>query len=81
MVMVFLYDLTLWCCWKKIEIAIALVDATADFFAATKRLILVSVLYFFVSLMVFALWLAGIIGIMSLNNITYDPYVYEGKLI
>lgn len=70
------YDLLLWCNWKKVEIAIALVDATADFFAATKRLILVSVLYFFVSLVIFSLWIAGMAGIASLNDITANPNVF-----
>jgi hypothetical protein len=41
------FDLMLWCYWSSFKEAIAIVDATADFFVATKRIIFVSIGSFF----------------------------------
>jgi len=41
------FDLMLWCYWSSFKEAIAIVDATADFFVATKRIIFVSISSFF----------------------------------
>jgi hypothetical protein len=41
------FDLMLWCYWTSFKEAIAIVDATADFFVATKRIIFVSIGSFF----------------------------------
>lgn len=42
-----IFDLLLWCYWSSFKEAIAIVDATADFFVATKRIIFVSISSFF----------------------------------
>lgn len=76
---VVLYDLSLWRNWRKVEIAIAIVDATAEFFAATKRIILVSVLYSVVCMAIYVVWFAGIAGIISLNDITASTTSPQGK--
>jgi hypothetical protein len=68
-----IFNLLLCCFWKQVKVAIAVIDATADFFAATKRIILVSVLYFFVTLAFILVWFAAVGCIMSLNTITADP--------
>merc|ERR1712166_84158 len=41
----------IWCNRTSLETAIAIIDASADFFIDTKRLILVSIMYFFVAIM------------------------------
>jgi hypothetical protein len=64
-----LYNMVLWCYWTTMKIAIALVDATADFFAATKRVIFVSCFYFFVTLIVTLFWLVGMSLVATLNPI------------
>lgn len=51
------------------KIGIALVDATADFFVATKRIILVSCFYFFVTILVTLFCFVGMALVASLNEI------------
>ena len=65
-----IYVLVMWCYWKNVETAIAIIDATADFYAATKRIVLVSMFYFFVTAVIMLLWAVAIGGIISLNDIT-----------
>lgn len=75
MIVVFsIFNMFLCCFWKQIEVAIAVIDATADFFAATKRIVFTSILYFFVTFIVFVAWIAAVSGVMSLNDIqpTYE---------
>lgn len=74
-----LFNCLLCCFWKSIKIAIALIDATADFFAATKRIIFVSLVYFVVTIVVFIVWMAGMACITSLNTITVDMTTLQGK--
>ena len=64
-----LYNMVLWCYWTTMKIAIALVDATADFFAATKRVIIVSCFYFFVTIFVTVFGLVGMAMVATLNPI------------
>lgn len=49
--------------------AIAIIDATADFVVATKRLALVTVIYFFVGLLLIILWAFGVVGVFALNDV------------
>jgi len=74
-----LFNMCLCCFWKQVKVAIAVIDATADFFAATKRIILVSVFYFFVTLVFLVLWFAAVGCIMSLNTITSSSTEVQGK--
>jgi len=59
-----------YCNRNSLETAIAIVDASADFFMATKRIVLVSTIYFIISMLFFLLWIAGQICVMSLNSFT-----------
>jgi len=46
------------CCYRKsLETAIAIIDAAADFLMDTKRIIIVSILYSFVSFFCFLIWI------------------------
>lgn len=70
MILIFvLFNLLLFCFRKSIHIAIAVLDATADFFASTKRILLTPILFFFVTLIVLVLWGAGFTGVMGLNKV------------
>lgn len=64
-----LFNMILWCCWTTMKIAIALVDATADFFAATKRIIFVSLFYFLVTVITLIIGLVGMALVATLNPI------------
>jgi hypothetical protein len=62
-----LFNCMMWCYWTKMKIAIAIIDSAADFMVATKRISLVTILYFFVGAFVFILWGVGFIGVVSTN--------------
>jgi len=74
-----LFNLALCCFWKQVKVAIAVIDATADFMAATKRIVFTPVLYFFVTLIVFIAWFAGAGCVLSLNTITASTTDVQGK--
>ena len=76
-----LYNLILWCKWRSIKVAIAVIDATADFFAATTRIVLTSVAAFVITLVVILIWTAGVAGVVSLNNISASTTSAQGKII
>jgi len=74
-----LYNLILCCFWTQMRIATALIGATADFFAATKRMILVSVFYFFVTVVIVLFWVASAVSVTGLNTITASTDGLQGK--
>jgi len=57
-----------YCNRNSLETAIAIVDASADFFIATKRIVFVSLGYFMISMLFVLLWIAGQVCVMSLNT-------------
>ena len=59
-----LYDVILYCKWTQVKIAIAIVDATADFFVANKRVLLVSIANF-VATCLWALFFAGCVAAIA----------------
>jgi len=82
MIAVFLiFNMIICCLWKSVKVAIAVIDATADFFAATKRIIFVSVLNFIIMLIVVIVWFAGLACVASLNDISSNPNIIQGKTI
>mmetsp|Transcript_8407 Transcript_8407/g.14060 ORF Transcript_8407/g.14060 Transcript_8407/m.14060 type:complete len:127 (-) Transcript_8407:950-1330(-) len=62
-----IFNLLMCCYWKSLKQAIAIIDAAADFFVATKRLVLVSIFFFFVSMVMVLLWTVAMIFILSLS--------------
>lgn len=58
-VMGLLFVCCIYCNRNSLETAIAIVDASADFFIATKRIVIVSMVYFVISVLFFFLWVAG----------------------
>jgi hypothetical protein len=55
-----------------LETAIAIVDATADFFMATKRVVFVSLVYFMLALGLLVPWVIGEMSLVALNKFE-DP--------
>lgn len=51
---------------KSLEVAIAIVDATADFMVSTKRIVAISLGYYIVSIIVVALWVVMSLILASL---------------
>lgn len=58
-----------WCKRHSLETAIAIIDASADFFVATKRLVLVSVMYFVISVIFVIVWLVALLCVASFAEI------------
>ena len=56
-----------------------MLDATADFFAATKRIVFVSIFYFFITLLLIPFWIGGAACVTGLNKITASPDGLQGK--
>ena len=64
-----IFNLMLWCYWSKLQIAIAVIDSTADFMVATKRISFVTIFYFIWSFILLVIWGFGLIGIISQGKI------------
>jgi hypothetical protein len=64
-----IFNCMLWCYWSKLQVAIAVIDSTADFMVATKRIALVTIYYFFTSLFAVIFWGFGLVGIIAMNEI------------
>ena len=47
LVVMIIFNIVIFCVWKQIKIAIAVIDATGDFFNCTKRINFASLTYFF----------------------------------
>lgn len=65
--------LAIYCGWNSLKRAIDVIDASADFLAATKRIIAVPFLFFIVMLLFFFFWIGCIVCVYSLGKITPNP--------
>lgn len=65
-----IYIIFIICCWKSLKVSIAIIETAADYFADTKRIILVPLYYFLVAIVVFFVWLGAIICVNSIGEIT-----------
>ena len=60
------------CTFQSLRVAIAVIETAADFFADTKRIIFVPVLYFFIGISIFVMWIAAMICVASVGNISVE---------
>jgi hypothetical protein len=65
-----LFNCMLFCYWTHVKIGIAVVDATADFLVATKRMVLVSFGFAILGFIVQVILVAGSVQIWSMNNVS-----------
>lgn len=65
-----LFGCMVWCSYKSLALAIDTIDAAADFMWKTKRIIIVPVLYFFLTVIFVFVWLGAMAGVISMNKIT-----------
>lgn len=68
-----IFSCCLYCNRNSLETAIAIIDASADFFIDTKRIVFVSIFYFFVAMIFFFLWVACEVSALSMNDFTKGP--------
>jgi len=59
----------LWCYRSSFETAIAITQATADFFKDSKRLIFVSLMFFLISVVTFLIWAVSEFSLLGMNDI------------
>jgi len=57
-----------------LAVSIRIIETAADFFADTKRVALVPVLFFFLAILTTFAWLYGYICVMSVGTITANSY-------
>jgi uncharacterized membrane protein SpoIIM required for sporulation len=63
------------CGFKSLKLAIDVIDASADFLKSTKRIILVPIFYFFLSVIVFMVWIFAFLNVASMNKFKPDTGV------
>jgi len=74
-----IYNMLL-CCFKTaIEVAIAVIDGTADFLASTKRIIFVSLVYFIITFVFIILWFLCVACVLALSEIHASSSIPQGK--
>jgi hypothetical protein len=78
-----IFNLMLCCCWKKVKVAIAVIDATADFLVATFRLAFVNMTFALLLVIYLIVATASVLCVMSMNEITAssDASDFQGKVI
>jgi hypothetical protein len=76
-----LYYLMLACNWRSLRIAIRVIETAADFFADTKRVAIVPLIYFSIWCGVFVFWLWGLCGVASITDsaITVTSVQFQQK--
>ena len=67
-----IYLLTMICCFNSLRVAIAVIETAADYFADTKRIIFVPLLYFFIGVVAFVGWVAAVLCVASIGDITVE---------
>jgi hypothetical protein len=66
------FNCVLFCYRDKVKVAIAVIDAAADYYAATKRLIFVSIFYFMLHILVFGLMCATVFFMLGTQTYVYN---------
>ncbi len=64
-----IYLLVMICCFQSLRVAIAVIETAADYFADTKRIIFVPMLYFFIGILCFVGWVGAMICVSSIGEI------------
>lgn len=67
------------CGRKSLKVAIDVIDASADFLATTKRILLVPIFYFLLTFISFLVWMGAMACVASMNDIKADPLIPQAK--
>ena len=60
------------CFWDSLKVSIAIIETAADYFADSKRILFVPIGFFVASVVIFAIWMAGVICVHSIGDITVE---------
>lgn len=69
-ILAFFFACSVFCGWRSLKLAIDVIDASADFLFKTKRVVVVPIIYFVVTLIVVFVWLGMFFCVISMNTIT-----------
>jgi|APSaa5957512535_1039671.scaffolds.fasta_scaffold45781_2 hypothetical protein len=72
-----IFNCMLYCYRDKLKVAIAVIDAAADYYAATKRMIFVSIFYFALQIAFFAGFVATTVFLYSTFTFKVSPYTSD----
>ena len=80
-VLAILYALMMCCNMRSLRISIAVIETAADFFADTKRIAFVPLMYFCVWVGIFIFWLWSLVGVASITDggITVSSVQFQQK--
>jgi len=67
------------CTCRSLRVAIAVIETAADYFADTKRVIFVPILFFFLGIAVFFGWVMAFLGVGSIGELTVDDPLLQTK--
>jgi solute carrier family 44 (choline transporter-like protein), member 2/4/5 len=68
------------CCgYKSLKLAIDVIDASADFLAGTKRVLVIPGVFFFAQILCVITWVGAMMCVVSMNKITASDTVVQGK--
>lgn len=67
-----LFMCMIYCGYNQLKTAIDVIDAAADFLAKTKRIILVPILYFVITMIVIFIWMGSMMSLLSMGEVTAD---------
>ena len=74
-----LYAICIICWWEALKVSIAIIETAADYFADTKRIVLVPVFYMCTAIVIFFIWLSGIICVNSIGDIRVVDALTQDK--
>jgi len=60
-----MYCLCIACNFRSLQISLAVIETAADYFAQTKRILIMPVIFFFMAVIWFALWVGGFMTVCS----------------
>jgi Plasma-membrane choline transporter len=75
------YCICLTCNLKSLRVSIRIIETAADFFADTKRVVLVPIFFFIVTIATFCAFVYGYICISSIGEISVDNIALQTKQI
>ena len=81
-----LFMISVCCLFHSLKVAIDVIDASADFLAKTKRIIILPVFYFIINLIVVLLWISAFTAVTTLSVDKIEALVlpntpHQGKKI
>jgi len=79
-ILALVFNCMLYCYKDKLKVAIAVIDAAADYYAATKRMILVSIFYFVLQIAFFVGFGASFAMLFSMNPRIYDAQFSDDSI-